>query len=107
VWGAALLLLGLYLAPSRAIHQKICRITREAVNGRGDDNIPGREGFHQLLELRPVGGRAGDILPEHFFAPGGRGACYAKGMMGFLSARQIRVFDYPRFAEPLRECGSC
>ena len=22
------------------------------------------------------------------------GACYAKGMMGFLSARQIRVFDY-------------
>ena len=24
-------------------------------------------------------------------------------MMGFLSARQIRVFDYPRFAEPLRD----
>jgi hypothetical protein len=23
--------------------------------------------------------------------------------MGFLSARQIRVFDYPRFAEPLRD----
>ena len=23
------------------------------------------------------------------------GACYAKGMMGFLSARQIRVFGYP------------
>jgi hypothetical protein len=31
------------------------------------------------------------------------GACYAKVMMGFLSARQIRVFDYPRFAEPLRD----
>ena len=31
------------------------------------------------------------------------GACYAKGMMGFLSARQIRVFEYPRFAEPLRD----
>ena len=31
------------------------------------------------------------------------GACYAKGMMGFLSARQIRVFDYPRFDEPLRD----
>ena len=31
------------------------------------------------------------------------GACYAKGMTGFLSARQIRIFDYPRFAEPLRE----
>ena len=31
------------------------------------------------------------------------GACYAKGMTGFLSARQIPIFDYPRFAEPLRD----
>ena len=31
------------------------------------------------------------------------GACYAKGMTGFLSARQIRIFDYPRFAQPLRD----
>jgi hypothetical protein len=31
------------------------------------------------------------------------GACYAKGMTGLLSARQIRIFDYPRFAEPLRD----
>jgi hypothetical protein len=31
------------------------------------------------------------------------GACSAKGVMGFLSARQIRVFDDPRFAEPLRD----
>jgi hypothetical protein len=31
------------------------------------------------------------------------GVCYAKGMTAFLSARQIRVFDYPRFAEPLRD----
>ena len=29
--------------------------------------------------------------------------CYAKGMTAFLSARQIRIFDYPRFAEPLRD----
>ena len=28
------------------------------------------------------------------------GACYAQGMTAFLSARQIRIFDYPRFAEP-------
>jgi hypothetical protein len=34
------------------------------------------------------------------------GACYAKGMTAFLSARQIRIFDYPRFAEPLRDCVS-
>ena len=31
------------------------------------------------------------------------GACYAKGMTGLLSARQIRIFDYPRFAERLRD----
>ena len=31
------------------------------------------------------------------------GACYAGGMTAFLSARQIRIFDYPRFAEPLRD----
>jgi hypothetical protein len=30
------------------------------------------------------------------------GACYADGMTAFLSARQVRIFDYPRFAEPLR-----
>ena len=31
------------------------------------------------------------------------GVCYAKGMTAFLSALQIRIFDYPRFAEPLRD----
>jgi hypothetical protein len=31
------------------------------------------------------------------------GACYAGGMTSFLYARKIRVFDYARFAEPLRE----
>jgi hypothetical protein len=31
------------------------------------------------------------------------GACYAAGMTSFLNARGIRIFDYPRFAEPLRE----
>ena len=30
-------------------------------------------------------------------------ACYAQGMTSFLKARHIRVFDYPRFAEPLRD----
>jgi hypothetical protein len=29
--------------------------------------------------------------------------CYAAGMAGFLSYRKIRLFDYPRFAEPLRD----
>jgi hypothetical protein len=31
------------------------------------------------------------------------GACYAQGMTAFLSAQGIRIFDYARFAEPLRD----
>ena len=31
------------------------------------------------------------------------GACYAEGMTSFLHAKGIRIFDYARFAEPLRE----
>ncbi len=31
------------------------------------------------------------------------GPCYAAGMTSFLNARHIRIFDYPRFAEPLRD----
>src|SRR5215469_8378555 len=31
------------------------------------------------------------------------GVCHARGMTAFLSARQISIFDYPRFAEPLRD----
>lgn len=29
--------------------------------------------------------------------------CYADGMTKFLNASHVRIFDYPRFAEPLRE----
>jgi hypothetical protein len=29
--------------------------------------------------------------------------CYAQGMSAFLSFNEIRIFDYPRFAEPLRD----
>jgi len=46
------------------------RIAREAVNGRGDHNIAGREGLYQFLKLRPVSGRAGDLLEKHLFASG-------------------------------------
>lgn len=31
------------------------------------------------------------------------GACFAEGMTSFLRSRDIRVFDYPQFALPLRE----
>jgi hypothetical protein len=31
------------------------------------------------------------------------GACYAQGMTGFLYQQGIRIFDYPKFAEPLRD----
>jgi hypothetical protein len=29
--------------------------------------------------------------------------CYAGGMTSFLNARQVKIFDYPRFAEPFRD----
>lgn len=29
--------------------------------------------------------------------------CHAEGMTAYLNARRIRIFDYPRFAEPLRD----
>ena len=29
--------------------------------------------------------------------------CHAQGMAGFLSYKNIRIFDYPRFAQPLRD----
>jgi DNA-binding MarR family transcriptional regulator len=31
------------------------------------------------------------------------GVCYAAGMTAFLNANQIRIFDYPQFAAPLRD----
>ena len=31
------------------------------------------------------------------------GLCYAEGMTAYLKARQILIFDYPRFAQPLRD----
>ncbi len=29
--------------------------------------------------------------------------CYAEGMTSYLFAKQVRIFDYPRFAEPFRD----
>ena len=31
------------------------------------------------------------------------GLCFAEGMTSYLSAHGIRIFDYPRWAEPLRD----
>ena len=31
------------------------------------------------------------------------GACYAQGMTSFLYPQNIRIFDYPKFVEPLRD----
>ena len=30
------------------------------------------------------------------------GICYAGGMTSFLFERKIKIFDYPKFAEPFR-----
>ncbi|HUX28927.1 MAG TPA: hypothetical protein VMV39_09065 [Terracidiphilus sp.] len=29
--------------------------------------------------------------------------CYAGGMISYLYERKVRIFDYPRFAEPFRD----
>ena len=29
--------------------------------------------------------------------------CYAEGMTSYLYAKQVRIFDYPKFAEPFRD----
>lgn len=31
------------------------------------------------------------------------GLCFAEGMTSYLNANHVRIFDYPRFAEPLRD----
>jgi hypothetical protein len=31
------------------------------------------------------------------------GLCHADGMTGYLYSKKIRIFDYPRFAEPFRD----
>ena len=31
------------------------------------------------------------------------GVCHSEGMTSYLNAKDIRIFDYPQFAEPLRE----
>lgn len=31
------------------------------------------------------------------------GLCYADGMTSYLNAQNVRIFDYPRFAQPLRD----
>jgi hypothetical protein len=43
-------------------NRKVGCVARQTVNGRGDDNVAGGEGLHQLLKLRPVGRGAGHFL---------------------------------------------
>ena len=31
------------------------------------------------------------------------GLCYAVGMIAYLKTHDIRIFDYPRWAEPMRD----
>src|SRR2546427_12338911 len=35
------------------------------------------------------------------------GWCYASGMTGYFYAHEIRIFDYPKWAQPLREGATC
>jgi hypothetical protein len=51
-------------------NQKVGRVARQAVNGRGYHHVAGDEFLHQCAKLRPVGRGASDFLAEHFFASG-------------------------------------
>jgi len=51
-------------------NQKVGRIAREPVNGRGDHHVAGGQLLYQLAKLRPVGRGARDLLAEHLPAPG-------------------------------------
>ena len=31
------------------------------------------------------------------------GICYSEGMASYLAANGVRIFDYPRFVEPMRD----
>jgi hypothetical protein len=62
-------------------HQQVGRVTRQAVNGRGYDDIAGCEGLHQLGKLRPVNRGAADFLAEHFFASGGPKLAHLSGFV--------------------------
>ena len=45
-------------------------MSRERRSTAGIHHVAGAEDGHQLLELRPVGGCAGQLVAEHFLAPG-------------------------------------
>jgi hypothetical protein len=51
--------------------QQIARRARQAVNPRDQQHVALVESGEGLLELRPVGGRAADVLAEHFDRTGG------------------------------------
>ena len=59
----------------------------------------------ELLTKRYAGQIAGELSCYDRILIQGTvpGWCYARGMTDYLYARQIRIFDYPKFAEPLRE----
>src|SRR6266478_7576522 len=44
------------------------RLCRARGGQRDDDNVAGGDGRHQLLKLRPLGGRPGDLFAEYLFA---------------------------------------
>jgi hypothetical protein len=51
-------------------NQKVGRVAREPVDRRGDHHVAGDEATDEFFKLRPVGGRAGDLLTEYLLAPG-------------------------------------
>jgi len=91
-------------------HQKIGRIAREAVNGRSDDNIAGREAFISFLSC----GRSA-VVPvvfsaEHFFASAGRewgamtGEVLGVGRDAGIAVNHARIVHHTRIVH--HKCAS-
>jgi hypothetical protein len=77
-------------------HHEVGRIAGEAVNCRGYHHVTGSENSHQLLELRPVGGRVGDLVPAVNSSPevlawlSFRAECAPNGTAGLRAPRGCR-----------------
>src|SRR5262249_45373796 len=107
---------GLWLRQNEHVHARnglssgrFDNLTRPSRNQTGEARSIGRVAWEGRLRA-PLAGRfcerAAGVLScyDRIIVTGSLpGACYADGMTAFLSARQVRIFDYPRFAEPLRD----
>jgi hypothetical protein len=81
-----------------------------AGSGRGEDGLTGQRWVKLCDPMLSLLDRYGDQIAgvlscwDRVVIQGTLpGLCFAEGMTKYLSAHDIRIFDYPRWAEPLRD----